>query len=322
MAEVLAPGDYRLARDSRFGGPAVDLQRRRLHWRMPVTGLPRPGRGLTDRRPDDPWSAPVNARKTALITGASSGIGEAFAKVFASNGFDLVLTARREDRLQALAAALAAQEGIAARVVAADLAQPDACARIEEAVASAGIQVDALVNNAGFAVPGRYAATRWNEQAVLLKVLVTSVAELAHRFLPGMMARQYGRIVNVASLAGLLPGLPGSTLYTGAKAFVVRFSQSLANETRHQGIHVTAVCPGYTHSEFHDVMGVRAKVSRLPRLLWMDADTVARQGYDAVMSGRIVCVTGRVNRGIAGLARIVPESLVLRALAPRVPRER
>lgn len=264
----------------------------------------------------------MSSRKTALVTGASAGIGEAFARVFAANGFDLVLTARREDRLRALADELATQYGIAATVFPADLARPDGCATLADAVERAGFTIDALVNNAGFAVPGRFVTTRWTDQAGLLHVLVTSVAELTHRFVPGMIERRYGRIVNVASVAGMLPGFPGSTLYSGAKAFVIRFSQSLALETRALGVNVTAVCPGYTHSEFHDVMGVRAKVSRFPSFLWMDADTVARQGYEAVMSGDIVYVNGRIYRAIALASRLLPESLVTRVVGGRVPRER
>lgn len=264
----------------------------------------------------------MTPRKTALITGASSGIGESFARIFAANGFDLALTARREDRLRALADELAKQYGIAAHVFPADLSRPGACAALADAVRDAGLVVDALVNNAGFAVPGRYAATHWEAQAGLLQVLVTSVAELTHHLLPGMIARRYGRIVNVASVAGMLPGFPGSTLYSGAKAFVIRFSQSLAHETRPHGVHVTALCPGYTYSEFHDVMGVRAKVSRFPRFMWMDADTVARQGYDAVMSGDIVYVNGRVYRAITLVSRLLPESLVTRFVGRNVPRER
>jgi short-subunit dehydrogenase len=136
--------------------------------------------------------------------------------------------------------------------------------------------------------------------------MVTSVAELTHRLLPGMIARRYGRIINVASLAGLVPGSAGHTLYGASKALIIKFSESLALEAGSENVHVTAVCPGFTYTEFHDVNGTRELVSRMPRYMWMDAATVARQGYDAVMRGTPVYVNGRVNRTIALIMRYVP----------------
>jgi short-subunit dehydrogenase len=249
-------------------------------------------------------------RRTALITGGSAGIGVAFAEVFAANGFDLVLTARREDRLRSVASALETSYGVRVNVRPADLAQPDAPARLVDALEKDGIAVDVLVNNAGYGVPGAFGRTDWRRQADFLQVLVVSVAELTYRLLPGMLERGYGRIVNVASLVGLLPAAGGHTLYAASKAFVIRFSESLAHEVAGHGVHVTAVCPGFTYSEFHDVTGTRDVVSRLPSFMWMDAPTVARQGFEAVMAGRPVYVTGRVNSAIALLARLFPYRLV------------
>jgi uncharacterized protein len=248
--------------------------------------------------------------RTALITGASAGIGEAFARVFAANGFDLVVTARREERLRALAAALEARHGCRVYVAVEDLADREAPARLCARLAEEGITVDALVNNAGFGLPGTFANTTWGRQAEFLQVMVVAVAELSHRLLPGMLERRYGRIVNVASLAGLVPGPPGHTLYAAAKSFLIRFSESLAAEVAGRGVHVTAVCPGFTLSEFHDVNNTRPMVSRLPKFMWMDADTVARQGYEAVMAGEVVRVNGRVNTAIATLSRMLPHRLV------------
>ena len=139
---------------------------------------------------------------------------------------------------------------------------------------------------------------------------MVAVAELTHRLLPGMMERRWGRIVNVASLAGLLPGVAGHTLYAASKAFVITFSESLAMETADHGVHVTASCPGFTLTEFHDVIGTRDQVSGLPKFMWLDADEVARASYDAVMAGIPVFVPGRVNRTIATLARALPKRLV------------
>jgi short-subunit dehydrogenase len=128
-----------------------------------------------------------------------------------------------------------------------------------------------------------------------------------------MVARGYGRVVNVASLAALVPGAAGHTLYAACKSFLVRFSESLAHEVRGAGVHVTAICPGFTYSEFHDRTGTRDLVSRLPRWMWMDADTVARQGYDAVMAGTLVYVNGRVNRTIAAIVKYLPYGAIMAA---------
>ena len=249
-------------------------------------------------------------RRTALVTGASAGIGVAFAEVFAANGFDLVLTARREDRLRTLASTLEARYGMRVAVLPADLAERDTPTRLIHSLRTDGITVDALVNTAGDGVSGAYLRNDWRRQSDLLQVNVVAVAELTHGLLPGMLARHYGRIINVASLVGLLPAAGGHTLYAASKAFVIRFSESLAHEVAAHGVHVTAVCPGFTHSEFHDVIGTRETVSRLPSFMWMDAPTVARQGFDAVMAGRPVYVTGRVNSAIALLARLLPYRVV------------
>ena len=258
-------------------------------------------------------------RRVALITGASAGIGEAFARVFAAHGFDLVLTARREDRLRTLSMALEQQHAIRAHVLRADLAERDAPARLCEQLAAAHLTVDALVNNAGYGVPGSFSSVPWDRHADFLQVLLVSVTELTYRLLPGMVERGYGRIINVASLAGLLPAPAGHTLYAATKAFMIRFSEALSAEVVHRGVHVTAVCPGFTVSEFHDVTGTREMMRGLPSWMWMDAPSVAQQGYDAVMAGRPVYVNGRLNTAIAMLARYLPHRLVY-ALNRRVAR--
>ena len=252
----------------------------------------------------------VSLRRTVLITGASSGIGEAFADVFASEGFDLVLTARREERLRAVAERVRGRFGVAVHLIVADLAERDAPGRICGEIAARGLAIDALVNNAGYGIPGRYIGTSWERQEALLQVMIVGLAELTHRLLPPMVERGYGRIINVASLAGLVPASAGHTLYAASKAFVVRFSEALAHEVSASGVHVTALCPGFTRSEFHDRTGTRETVSRLPAWMWMDSPTVARQGYDAVTQGIPVYINGRVNRTIAGLVKYLPLSFV------------
>jgi len=177
-------------------------------------------------------------------------------------------------------------------------------------VADHGRVVDALVNNAGYGLPGAYAATRWSDQQALLQVLLNAVCEMTHKALPGMIDRRFGRIVNVASLAGLGPGMAGHTLYGPSKAFLVRFSQALHGETLGAGVHVSALCPGFTRSEFHDANGTRAQADRLPSWLWQDADTVAAAGYAAVEANRAVCVPGAANQAIAALCKILPDDWV------------
>lgn len=248
--------------------------------------------------------------RTVLITGASSGIGRALAGVFAAEGWDLVITARREDRLRALAEELARQHGRRIHVVVSDLAADGAVAKLCDDIGSHGIDIDGLVNNAGYGVAGSYVNNTWERHRAFLQVMVVAVAELTRRLLPAMIERGYGRILNVASVAGLVPAPAGHTLYAASKAFMIRFSESLAQEAKHHGVHVTAVCPGFTFSEFHDVTGTREMMGNLPAFMWMDAPTVARQGFDAVMRGKPVYVTGAVNSSIVTLLRFLPQGIV------------
>jgi short-subunit dehydrogenase len=254
---------------------------------------------------------PAGSRRTALVTGASSGIGAAFARALAARGRNLVLTARRVERLQALATELGRAHGIAVTVAPADLADPEAPEQLAQALGERGLAVDILVNNAGYGVPGTFDAQPWEVHRDFIQVLMTAPSELAWRLLPGMRERGYGRIVNVASLAGHLPGSRGHTLYAAAKSYMIRFSQSLALENRGTGVNVCALCPGFTWSEFHDVSGARALVSKMPRWMWMDADRVVREGLEAVEHGRIVYVPGRINRLIKAGAELLPDRLAL-----------
>jgi short-subunit dehydrogenase len=250
------------------------------------------------------------ARRTALITGASAGIGAAFAEVFAANGFDLVLTARRKDKLHAVADGLRERHHRRVDVILLDHSEPSAAERLCTDLEARGITVDALVNNAGYGVPGLYVNVPWITQHTMLQVMVTGVAELTRRLWPGMVERGYGRVINVASLAGLVPAPAGHTLYGATKAFLIKFSEALAQEGRPHGIHVTALCPGFTRSEFHDVTGTREQMNKLPSWFWLDADSVARAGYEAVEAGIPVLVPGRLNRAIALGVRYAPQWIV------------
>jgi short-subunit dehydrogenase len=250
------------------------------------------------------------ARRRALVTGASSGIGLAFAHVLGAEGYDLILTARRVDRLEQLADDLRSKYSVDVAVIATDLAEPAAVERLLLDIEQRALRVDFLVNNAGFGVPGSYASTSWAAQREFLQVLVIAVAELTHRLLPPMLERRWGRIINVASVAGLMPGVAGHTLYAASKAFVIKFSESLALETARHDVRVCASCPGFTLTEFHDVTGTRAQVNTMPSFMWLQADHVARESYEAVMRGVPVYVPGRLYRALVGVGRIMPQSVV------------
>jgi len=254
----------------------------------------------------------TTASNWALVTGASAGIGEAFARELASRGSNLVITARRRERLDALAATLSRQHPIRVEVLVADLADPGAPAGLCAEIDGLGIAIDTLINNAGYGVTGRFTKPDWRTHADFLQVMVTAPCELAYRLLPGMQARRAGRILNIASLAGLVPGSAGHTLYAASKAFLIKFSQSLAQENSAFGIRVCALCPGFTYSEFHDVTGTRPQVSTMPRWMWLSSSEVAKQGLDAAERGEIVWVTGKVNRLIKSLVKLMPDRFALR----------
>ena len=254
--------------------------------------------------------------RTALVTGASAGIGKAFAERLAEHGYALVLTARRADRLEALATTLRAAHGVTVHVLPADLADPAAPAALCAALEARSLTIDLLVNNAGYGVPGAYERSEWQRHADFIQVLVTAVAELTHRLLPGMIERRWGRILNIASLAALVPAAPGHTLYAASKAFLVKFSEALAGEVRGHGVHVTASCPGFTYSEFHDVTGTREQMQALPRFMWLEARQVVDDSYAAVMAGQSLVVPGRVNRVVAFGAKHLP-AVVARAAVGR-----
>jgi uncharacterized protein len=249
------------------------------------------------------------AGKTALVTGASSGIGKAFAALLAERGYAVVLTARRADRLDALAAELMQKHGATTHTIVSDLAQPDASRRIVEELAARHLTIDVLVNNAGYGVPGSYVNVPWIEHQQFVQVMMIAVCDLTYRLLPAMIDRGWGRIINVASVAGLVPAPAGHTLYGASKAFVIRFSEALAAENAPKGVHCTAICPGFTLSEFHDVTGTRDRMNKMPAWLWLDANDVVREGYEAVMKGHSVVVNGRVYQLLVWLTGAMPRGL-------------
>ncbi len=247
----------------------------------------------------------TTTRPTALVTGASAGIGAAFADLLAQDGHDLILVARRAERLNELADRLTAEHGATCTVLTADLTDSGAPEELMTAVREQGLTVDVLINNAGMSSSTAFADTPWSGLAGEIQLMITAVTQLAHLVVPDMKARGHGRIVNLSSLAAFAP--PGeSLLYTGIKTYVLGMSQALDMELKPHGIHVTALCPGFTHSEFHDVMGTRDAASKLPSILWQEADAVAREGWAAVSKGKPVCVPGTVNKVISHGMRPVP----------------
>lgn len=250
-------------------------------------------------------------RRTVLITGASAGIGAALARVYAAEGWDLVVTARREGALNALADELR-RVGVAVTVTPEDLADPAAPRRLFDALAQRGIEVDGLVNNAGFSRTAGFLNTDPAAHAAMIRVMLTAPIELARLFAPDMVARSHGRILNVASLAGQMPATGGDTLYGPIKSFLIKASQGLHLELRDTGVHVTALCPGYTLTEFHDVNGTRDEVSTAyPAWMWQTAEHVARVGYDAVEANRPRVTPGVMNNLLAGLAKHLPDRVAL-----------
>lgn len=254
----------------------------------------------------------MSDRKLMLITGASAGIGEEFAKQYAALGWDLALTARRADRLEKLARDLEEKYHISTIVIVQDLARASSVDTILKEIKAAGRHVDGLVNNAGYGLPGTFFNTKWKDQADFLRVLYTAPIELTHKVLPGMAERKFGRIINVASLAGYTPGSNGHTLYASVKSGMIKFSESIHAEAEaagHADVHCTALCPGFTWSEFHDVNGTRQKTNEMPDWMWMEAGPVVEAGISACERGQPVVVPGAINKGLATLAKVLPEPL-------------
>jgi short-subunit dehydrogenase len=249
-----------------------------------------------------------------LITGASSGLGEAFARAYAARGRDLILVARRLDRLQALAGELTAKHGVFVLAVGCDLSEFGAEARVMQAVAGAGRHVDVLVNNAGFSIPQSFAAVPWAAQRDFLMTLVVSACGLAHAVIPGMVERGGGAIINVASLAGFAPGAAGHSLYPGAKSLTIKFTESLDAEYRSAGLKVTALCPGFTLTEFAAANKTQAVMDSSPRMFFQTAPQVVEAAIRANEAGRVIVIPGWHNKLAWLLMRLLPDPLVRAAI--------
>jgi hypothetical protein len=251
--------------------------------------------------------------RLALITGASAGLGAAFARAYARRGAHLALVARREDRLLALAQELARAFGVEVMVIAQDLAGPHAEDRVMARLGAAGREVDILVNNAGLSIAQDFVGVSWGRQRDMLMSMVVAPLGLAHAVLPGMIQRRWGRILNVASVAAFAPGIAGHSLYPGVKSLTVKFSQSLAAEAGPAGVKVTALCPGSTRTEFTEANGTAAAGTASPGFLVQSADEVVEYGVRANEAGRLVAVPGWHNKLAVALLKATP-SAILRPL--------
>ncbi len=254
----------------------------------------------------------MNEPKNALVTGASGGIGEELARLYAADDYHLVLVARSRDKLDKLADELSAAHNIHARVIACDLSHADAPQQIFDELQSAKIHVDALVNNAGFGTYGAFDETSLTASLEMLQLNIVSLTHLTKLFLPDMLRARHGQILNVASTAAFQPG-PLMAVYYASKAYVLSFSEALANELHDAGIVVSTLCPGPTQTGFQQraAMGDSKLVSSDGM---MDARTVAVAGYRGMLEGRTVVIPGFKNRLLATSVRFAPRSLITKVV--------
>ena len=252
--------------------------------------------------------------ETVLVTGASSGIGRELAKCFAADGCQMILVSRKTEELEAVAAELRTTFKIQAQVFACDLAEPEAPARLVARMAKAGIQVDVLVNNAGFGAQGKFFELDLKRQLDMIQVNVTALLHLTGLLLPDIVKRGRGGILNVASTAAFQPG-PGMAVYYATKAFVLSFSEAIAEELAGTGITVSALCPGPTTTNFGKAAG--GKFRPIAHKVAMTAESVARIGHRAYRDGKVVAVTGVRNKVVPLLVRMAPRATV-RKIARRL----
>jgi uncharacterized protein len=254
------------------------------------------------------------SRPVALITGPTSGLGAGFARRYAMDGHDLVLVARDVERLERLAGELHDEVGANVEVLPADLALPADRAKVADRLAT-GVRI--LVNNAGFGTSGEFWTADFELLQKQLDVNVTAVMQLTHAALPTMLTAGAGTVINVASVAGLLPGR-GST-YSASKAWVIAFSEGLANGLGGTGVGVHALCPGFVHTEFHERAGI--DMAKTPSFLWLEVDDVVRECMADVAKGKVVIVPGLLYKALTTGGRVVPRNLV-RAMTKVVGRGR
>lgn len=250
---------------------------------------------------------------TALVTGASAGLGAEFARQLGRRGYDLVLVARDRDRLEQSAAALRSA-GRQVEVLRADLTTDAGCATVAERLADPSRAVDVLVNNAGIGLYRRFGAAEFADEERQLDLNVRAVLRLSHAAVRAMTARGSGHLINVSSVAGFVPR-GGAATYAASKAWVTAFSEGLALQLARTGVRVTAVCPGFVRTEFHQRAG--ARMDHVPAAMWLSAADVVREGLDDAFAGRPVSVPSLRYKGLIGAARMVPRPVVRAVMARR-----
>lgn len=246
----------------------------------------------------------MSTNKTALITGASAGLGIEFARALAANSYNLVLVARRREKLERVADDLRAQFGVVVTIVPADLSDPEAPNTIYETLKASSIQIDYLVNNAGAAGSDLLEDREWATQQNFFQLMMLSVAHLCHLFIPDMRERGFGRVINIASVAGRIPRAGGCN-YGPSKAYLVALSEDLSVTLHGTGVNVCALCPGYTHTDFHSTAGLEDMKQTMPKWLWYKAETVVADGLKAVEKGKPIYLSGRLYRWVDPLFQSV-----------------
>ena len=253
-----------------------------------------------------------NNNSTALITGASSGIGEALAHCFAKGGFNVILVARSADKLKALALELHEHHHVSVQVCAADLARSGAAQKLAAALARKKVHVDVLVNCAGVLEQGNFAALSPSKHQAIIDLNISGLTAMLSAFVPEMATRGSGRVMNVASVAAFQP-IPTLASYAASKAYVLSLSESLAEELRGSGVTVTTLCPGITATNMlQQAAGANDKLSKLPGFLISDVQEVAEMGFKACMAGDAICVPGAINQVAMIASRGTPKWLVRR----------
>jgi hypothetical protein len=247
---------------------------------------------------------------TALVTGASSGIGAAIAKELASHGYSLVLVSRRDERLRSLATEISAEHDVEAEIVTVDLADEAQRDQLQSELGGRGRAVEVLVNNAGFGHQADFAPSPRDRMVEMVRVNVEAVVDLTSRFVGPMTDRGRGTIINIASTAAFQP-LPGAAVYGASKSFVLSFSEAIRTELRGTGVTVTAVCPGPVKTEFTEVAGVGGVEDRTPGAVWMSAEEIARHAVDGARNDKRVVVPGMLNRAGALAGQHSPRALAL-----------
>jgi len=252
--------------------------------------------------------------RVALITGASSGIGESFCNLLGSKAKEIVIVARREDRLIKLKNSIEAENNCKVHIIAMDLSNPDSAEKIHSYTIEKGLQIDTLINNAGYSLTGKFIEYPWESQQKMIQVMIITAGRLIRFYLPEMIARGEGRIMNVGSFSSFFPGSPYFTLYAGIKHYILIMSQSLAIETVETGVTVTALCPGPTETEWIDNSGSREFVNSLPKSMLMTSDEVARIGYKGMLKGKRCIIPGFWAKLSVWSAKLLPSAVFLKYL--------